>query len=582
MKGQLLHKTIFILLLLPMFAFAQPGSMADRDITGLWKGSLYNDTTKKNLPYEIAISEEDGKLSGYSYILFDIDGKKELGVKRIKLKRKGNQIFIEDVELISNTYSAPPPRRVRLQSVVSLSANDTSMQLTGKWSTNATREYLPYTGSLQLERALDFKPLILFRLLAALKLENSLSFVTAEKKPAPEFAKIENQVTAIKTKEEAPPIATDPDKPKEITAVEPENKSIVAPAAELIAEALPAPVLTKIITEATGKKTTDLVAKVPVEINPKLSGQIITETPLVYIPAKIITDPFDTPGKKATDHVAKVPVAINPKPSGQFITETSLVYIPTKIITELTDKKPTDLVAKVSVKVNPGLLASLAKNIGDRPKTIVPPVTATTPVIKKTPPVATIVETAKKENKPAAEIARKPVTEKPIAISAPVAKTTTPPAITIKEPVKTESKPITATVAAPEPKKEIPVIVAAANVSERKMKSGQSVFFESDSLVLTLYDNGDVDGDTVSVLMNGQVIFARQGLSTRANSKTIYIDKTLGDSLAMVMYAENLGSIPPNTGLMIVMDGDKRYEVRFSADLKTNAAILLRRRPKEK
>jgi hypothetical protein len=30
------------------------------------------------------------------------------------------------------------------------------------------------------------------------------------------------------------------------------------------------------------------------------------------------------------------------------------------------------------------------------------------------------------------------------------------------------------------------------------------------------------------------------------------------------------------------MDGEKRYEVRFSADLQTNAAILLRRKQKEK
>jgi len=99
--------------------------------------------------------------------------------------------------------------------------------------------------------------------------------------------------------------------------------------------------------------------------------------------------------------------------------------------------------------------------------------------------------------------------------------------------------------------------------------------------VLTLYDNGEVDGDTVSVLMNGQIIFARQGLSTKANTKTIYIDKTMSDSLSMIMYAENLGSIPPNTGLLIIMDGEKRHEVRFSADLKTNAAILLRRRKKD-
>jgi hypothetical protein len=139
-------------------------------------------------------------------------------------------------------------------------------------------------------------------------------------------------------------------------------------------------------------------------------------------------------------------------------------------------------------------------------------------------------------------------------------------------------------------KKELPppVVIApvvqgaALNVADRKMSKEQSVFFESDSLVLTLYDNGDVDGDTVSVLMNGEIIFAKQGLSTKANSKTIYLDKGMPDSLSMVMYAENLGSIPPNTGLLVIMDGEKRYEVRFSADLKTNSAILLRRRPKEK
>jgi hypothetical protein len=80
----------------------------------------------------------------------------------------------------------------------------------------------------------------------------------------------------------------------------------------------------------------------------------------------------------------------------------------------------------------------------------------------------------------------------------------------------------------PPPPSAAPV---AANFSERTMKKEQSVYFESDSLVLTLYDNGEVDGDTVSVLMNGQVIFARQGLSTKANSKTIYIEKGLSDSL---------------------------------------------------
>ena len=52
------------------------------------------------------------------------------------------------------------------------------------------------------------------------------------------------------------------------------------------------------------------------------------------------------------------------------------------------------------------------------------------------------------------------------------------------------------------------------------------------------------------------------------------------DSVQLVMYAESLGSIPPNTGLLVVHDGEAIYEVRFSADMKKNAGILLRRKPK--
>ena len=103
------------------------------------------------------------------------------------------------------------------------------------------------------------------------------------------------------------------------------------------------------------------------------------------------------------------------------------------------------------------------------------------------------------------------------------------------------------------------------------------VSIKSDSLLVSLYDNGEVDGDTVSVLLNGKIILERQGLSTRAVKKTIYLPKD-ADSLQMVMYAETLGSIPPNTGLLVIRDGQDTYEIRFSGDLQKNAGILLRRK----
>jgi len=143
--------------------------------------------------------------------------------------------------------------------------------------------------------------------------------------------------------------------------------------------------------------------------------------------------------------------------------------------------------------------------------------------------------------------------------------------------VTAQPKPIPApiTIVAPS------ITQGAADLEKRTIKTEQAVYFESDSLVLTLYDNGEVDGDTVTVVMNGNVIFSKVGLNTKANSKTIHINENTPDSIKLVMYAENLGEIPPNTGLLVVRDGEKVYDVRFTADLKSNAAIILRRKKKE-
>jgi len=66
-------------------------------------------------------------------------------------------------------------------------------------------------------------------------------------------------------------------------------------------------------------------------------------------------------------------------------------------------------------------------------------------------------------------------------------------------------------------------------------------------------------------------------LKVSAFKKTIYITPDM-DSVQLVLFADNLGSIPPNTGLLTVRDGNQTYNVRFSADLQNNAAIVLRRK----
>jgi hypothetical protein len=120
--------------------------------------------------------------------------------------------------------------------------------------------------------------------------------------------------------------------------------------------------------------------------------------------------------------------------------------------------------------------------------------------------------------------------------------------------------------------------MGAADIALRKTEIMRSIDFRSDSLVFILYDNGTVDGDTVSIVLNGAVIIPKQGLREQAYRKVIYIPSEPGDSLLLVMYAENLGSIPPNTGLLIIEDGDDRQEIRFEGDMKKSSAVILRRK----
>ena len=47
------------------------------------------------------------------------------------------------------------------------------------------------------------------------------------------------------------------------------------------------------------------------------------------------------------------------------------------------------------------------------------------------------------------------------------------------------------------------------------------------------------------------------------------------------MYAENLGTIPPNTALMVITDGHHRYEVRITSDLEKSGVIRFMQKEKK-
>jgi hypothetical protein len=113
--------------------------------------------------------------------------------------------------------------------------------------------------------------------------------------------------------------------------------------------------------------------------------------------------------------------------------------------------------------------------------------------------------------------------------------------------------------------------------SARKNIVQQEVLVNADSVRISFFDNGDIDGDSISVFMNGIPILSNRELDVRGLNMYLKLDTTKAVN-EISMFAENLGKFPPNTALMIIFDGEKRHEVYLSSSLTQNATVRIRRK----
>lgn len=137
-------------------------------------------------------------------------------------------------------------------------------------------------------------------------------------------------------------------------------------------------------------------------------------------------------------------------------------------------------------------------------------------------------------------------------------------------------------------KKEIPKpdsVKPAENIApekeivleKRKNDLLKEITVDHDSISVTLYDNGIIDGDSITLIYNDKILTTHQLLTDKP--LTFFIKIAPGNSRnELVMYAENLGSIPPNTALMVIYDGTKRYELNVSSTDKTNGSVSFKLR----
>jgi hypothetical protein len=120
---------------------------------------------------------------------------------------------------------------------------------------------------------------------------------------------------------------------------------------------------------------------------------------------------------------------------------------------------------------------------------------------------------------------------------------------------------------------KIPTIIPKVRYEDRRKDIVKTIKISEPTFRLDFYDNGEIDGDSISVFYNGKLVLSHQRLSDKPLSITLPIDKNVDENI-VTMYAENLGTIPPNTAVMIVRDGSKVYEVRLESDLKKSASVI--------
>ncbi len=448
-------KTFQLLVFLLFFPLA---FHAQKTLTGLWIGTLSNDSTtvRKDQSFEIALTQYKEKVYGYSRSSFIVNDTLYYILKRVKGKIDGDVCEIKDDAIVSYNFRGRIDKGVRVVTTFKRSQQDSSWYLTGDWKTNQTKKYYSITGKVELKEEANYDKSKIFPHLEELTMDKDVEFYASAKKAA-----AVNQQTSKKTTEPAIKDVAKSDKPADNPVATEQNNNSVSEAV------VPAP-----------NNQESIVKKEETIQQPDLQNTSLKKTDL---PAS--TSPSeqrkDVAGNLSRPEIKKQELAVK------------------KIEPVATNEE-----------------ADLSKT-----------------TMKKSDLITTAKATDEK---------------KPISAPTPL------PAIKV-----------TAT--------------AAAFVQERKMVAPQIVSFKSDSLVLKLFDNGEIDGDTVSVLLNGEIFLARQGLKASAIKKTIYL-KPGDDEISLVLYAENLGKYPPNTGLLVVHDGEDVYQVRFSADLQQNAAVVFRRK----
>lgn len=116
--------------------------------------------------------------------------------------------------------------------------------------------------------------------------------------------------------------------------------------------------------------------------------------------------------------------------------------------------------------------------------------------------------------------------------------------------------------------------IVLTRIKESTFKEIPEIRVDTGQIRLDFYDNAQIDGDSITVLVNGNTVVSNQILGLKPI--TLFVTVDLRNTFHEIeMIANNLGSIPPNTALLIITTGEKRYQLFLSSTKAKSAMVRL-------
>jgi hypothetical protein len=167
----------------------------------------------------------------------------------------------------------------------------------------------------------------------------------------------------------------------------------------------------------------------------------------------------------------------------------------------------------------------------------------------------------------------KTTTKQPTASKPPQKKVATPQEKKVRvTPVMTRKDTASTTITVV---KQTPKTIPAAPMILKTRENAlvRRIEAEAGQIKMEIYDNGQIDGDSVSIYHNNTLIKSHMRLSQKPITVVIDVDPSQPHH-EIIMVAENLGTIPPNTSVMIITTTTNRYELFISSSEQKNAKVV--------